>query len=204
MPGPSGCRRDALIWPRDDDTVALVPCTTELGPEQLRRRLAGIAAVIGLVVAPREARQSLAAAEALRAIQASATRPSAEPAQADREPMLVDDHLLDLVLRADPALLDRLSGRLLAPLEKLPERRGNGWRSPCSPGWRTPVRGMLSREALHVHPQTVRYRMAQLRDAFGDGLEDPERRTALHRRAASPTGPGAGSPRADRWSTRCR
>jgi hypothetical protein len=34
-------------------------------------------------------------------------------------------------------------------------------------------------QALHVHPQTVRYRMAQLREIFGDALDDPERRTAL-------------------------
>ena len=27
---------------------------------------------------------------------------------------------------------------------------------------------------LFVHPQTVRYRMGQLRDLFGDRLDDPE------------------------------
>jgi hypothetical protein len=173
----------ALLWPRDDDTVALVPCTAELGPDQLRRRLAGIAAVIGLVVAPREAGQSLAAAEALRAIEASATRPlgpeSGAGSTSSSGPMLVDDHLLDLVLRADPALLDRLTTRLLAPLEKLPEPARErlaltllAWLAHA--GARNAVA-----LALHVHPQTVRYRMAQLREAFGEALEDPERRTAL-------------------------
>ena len=28
--------------------------------------------------------------------------------------------------------------------------------------------------ALFVHPQTVRYRMGQLRELYGDRLEDPE------------------------------
>ena len=28
--------------------------------------------------------------------------------------------------------------------------------------------------ALFVHPQTVRYRMGQLREIFGDGLDDPD------------------------------
>ena len=28
--------------------------------------------------------------------------------------------------------------------------------------------------ALHVHPQTVRYRMGQVRELFGDRLNDPE------------------------------
>ncbi|MBC8092791.1 MAG: helix-turn-helix domain-containing protein, partial [Pseudonocardia sp.] len=33
--------------------------------------------------------------------------------------------------------------------------------------------------ALHVHPQTVRYRLAQLRDTFGDALDDPTTRLEL-------------------------
>jgi DNA-binding PucR family transcriptional regulator len=33
--------------------------------------------------------------------------------------------------------------------------------------------------ALDVHPQTVRYRVRQLRELFGDALDDPERRFEL-------------------------
>lgn len=33
--------------------------------------------------------------------------------------------------------------------------------------------------ALFVHPQTVRYRMGQLRELYGDGLEDPATVLAL-------------------------
>ena len=33
--------------------------------------------------------------------------------------------------------------------------------------------------ALDVHPQTVRYRVRQLRDLFGERLEDPEARFEL-------------------------
>jgi DNA-binding PucR family transcriptional regulator len=32
---------------------------------------------------------------------------------------------------------------------------------------------------LHVHPQTVRYRMARLRELFGDRLDDAEARFEL-------------------------
>jgi DNA-binding PucR family transcriptional regulator len=32
---------------------------------------------------------------------------------------------------------------------------------------------------LHVHPQTVRYRLGQLRELFGDALDEPEQRFAL-------------------------
>jgi hypothetical protein len=184
LPRGEGTERlpsQALLWPREDDTVALVPGNSELGPEHLRRRLAGIGAVIGLVVTPRDAGQSLAAAEALRDIEASATRPLRPGAGAKPipGPILVDDHLLDRVLRADSALLDRLTGRLLAPLEKLPEA-GRERLALTLLAWlaHAGARNAVA-EALHVHPQTVRYRMAQLREAFGEALEDPERRTAL-------------------------
>jgi DNA-binding PucR family transcriptional regulator len=32
---------------------------------------------------------------------------------------------------------------------------------------------------LHVHPQTVRYRVAQLRELFGESLDDPDARFEL-------------------------
>jgi DNA-binding PucR family transcriptional regulator len=32
---------------------------------------------------------------------------------------------------------------------------------------------------LHVHPQTVRYRLRQIHELFGDQLRDPERRFEL-------------------------
>ena len=33
--------------------------------------------------------------------------------------------------------------------------------------------------ALHVHPQTARYRVARLRELFGDQLDDPDARFEL-------------------------
>jgi DNA-binding PucR family transcriptional regulator len=34
-------------------------------------------------------------------------------------------------------------------------------------------------EELHIHPQTVRYRLAQLRERFGDQLDSPRSRARL-------------------------
>ena len=34
-------------------------------------------------------------------------------------------------------------------------------------------------KALHVHPQTVRYRLARLRELFGPRLDDPDARFEL-------------------------
>ena len=39
---------------------------------------------------------------------------------------------------------------------------------------------------LHLHPQTVRYRLRQLRELFGDELEDPEARFELELALRSP------------------
>ncbi len=186
---------DSLVWPREDDVVGLVPCNAGFTPRSLRRRLAGIGAVIGLTVAPVEARQSLAAAEALWSIHDASVRAmEGGEGRSRQEPILVDDHLLDLVLRSAPPLLERLRGRLLEPLDGVPEATRDrlaltllAWFAHA--GARNAVA-----QALHVHPQTVRYRMTQLREAFGPALDDPERRTALQvvLRAVYGPVPGAG------------
>ncbi|GAA4121033.1 helix-turn-helix domain-containing protein [Nocardioides fonticola] len=90
-----------------------------------------------------------------------------------------DDHLVPLLLAADPELVDDLRARVLAPLadlrpatvEKLVETL-RAWL--LHHGRREEVAA-----ALFVHPQTVRYRMGQLRDRFGDRLEDPDTVLAL-------------------------
>ena len=90
-----------------------------------------------------------------------------------------DAHLVQLVLSADPDALADLRTRALAPLaelrpatvEKLTETL-RLWL--LLQGRRDEVAG-----ALFVHPQTVRYRMNQLREAFGKRLEDPDEVLAL-------------------------
>jgi DNA-binding PucR family transcriptional regulator len=88
-----------------------------------------------------------------------------------------DQRLHELVLRADDAALEDLRAQALAPLADL------------SPGAREKLTETLRSWLLHhgrrervaqelfVHPQTVRYRMTQLRELYGPRLEDP--RTVL-------------------------
>jgi DNA-binding PucR family transcriptional regulator len=84
-----------------------------------------------------------------------------------------EDHLAALVISADPDALRDLRARVLAPL--------NGMRPATRERLEATLRSWLlhqgRREAvaaeLHVHPQTVRYRMSQLRDLYGDQLDDP-------------------------------
>jgi DNA-binding PucR family transcriptional regulator len=91
--------------------------------------------------------------------------------------VFADERLTDLVVGADPALLERLAQRVLAPLAD--DRSGrliatlHAWLE--AQGHHPTVAA-----ALHVHPQTVRYRLARLRERLGDALDDPDQRFALH------------------------
>ena len=84
-----------------------------------------------------------------------------------------DDHLVELVLTADREAAEDLRHRVLAPL--------NGLRPNTAERLAETLKSWLlhrgQREAvaaeLFVHPQTVRYRMTQIRELFGEGLDDP-------------------------------
>lgn len=90
-----------------------------------------------------------------------------------------DDHLVRLVLAADPAGVADLRAQALAPLaglrpatvEKLTETL-RAWL--LHQGRRDDVAA-----ALFVHPQTVRYRLGQLRERYGEALDDPQTVLAL-------------------------
>ena len=85
-----------------------------------------------------------------------------------------DEHLVDIVLGADPDAAHDLRQRALAPLQ--------GLRANTAERLTETLRAWLLHQgqrdaiaaALFVHPQTVRYRMNQLRDLYGDRLNDPQ------------------------------
>jgi hypothetical protein len=146
----------------DPETTAalLVP---DAERSTLRRSLSGRSAVIGPVRPWLRVEESFT-----RAVRAWTRRPASE------EPMDTDEHLAELIRYADPTALADLRTRALSPLDEL----------------RPPVREKLEQtlrlwllcqgrrddvaQHLFVHPQTVRYRMGQLRELFGDRLEAPE------------------------------
>lgn len=90
-----------------------------------------------------------------------------------------DDHLSTLLLHGDEPLLAQLRGRVLAPLDAVSE----GQRPRLAEtllAWLlggSNVPDVATR--LHVHPQTVRYRLRQLEKLFGDALHDPAARLDL-------------------------
>jgi len=84
-----------------------------------------------------------------------------------------DDHLVEILLGADPEAAEDLRRRALAPLAALrPNSAGR-----LAETLRSWLLHQGQREAvaadLFVHPQTVRYRMNQLRELYGERLSDP-------------------------------
>ncbi len=145
----------------DDLSVLLVPAGA--GPDRVRlaRLLDQRQAVLGPARPWAQARRSYERAVRARRL----------PHTADV--LDTEARLSELVLTADPRALADLRETALRPLEGLKpgprERLEETLRSwLLHHGRRDQVAAHL-----HVHPQTVRYRMGQVREAFGDALDDP-------------------------------
>jgi DNA-binding PucR family transcriptional regulator len=84
-----------------------------------------------------------------------------------------------LLLRSDRRLAQELVRDRLAPLDGLPV--GSRARLTTTLAAWIAAQGRLQAvaEDLHIHPQTVRYRLAKLRELFGEALEDPQQRFEL-------------------------
>jgi hypothetical protein len=139
---------------------------------ELHAALDGVPAALGPTVALERAAASLGRAQAAFGLQESGVLPQGSP-------LVTDEHLPALLLHGDGALAAALAERALAPLGEVRE----GTRARLAETLRAWLDepGQVTRvaERLHVHPQTVRYRMAQLRELFGDRLDDPDARFEL-------------------------
>ncbi len=93
--------------------------------------------------------------------------------------VVAEDHLATLLLASDRGLAADLAATRLAPLDGLPA----GPRARLTETLRAwldrPGQVQAVAAELGVHPQTVRYRLRQLRELFGTRLEDPEARFEL-------------------------
>jgi hypothetical protein len=93
--------------------------------------------------------------------------------------ILADDHLGSLIAHGDGPVLAELARRRLEPLDgETPASRHRLAETLRS--W-LDHQGEVARVAaeLNVHPQTVRYRLARLRELFGEALERPGDRFEL-------------------------
>ncbi|GAA1883168.1 helix-turn-helix domain-containing protein [Lapillicoccus jejuensis] len=180
----------AIVAAREADAVALAPAP---GSGRDRRALEIALHDRGAVVGP--PRDWSRVPESLRlAVSASAVLlPEGAPVRRPGDPLWVQDHLTDIVLGAEAGALADLGARRLAPFSTLrPGARAKleqtllAWLRHW--GQRAPVA-----DELGIHPQTVGYRVAQLRELFGDDLEDPQVRFELElvlRARPAPADPG--------------
>jgi hypothetical protein len=109
------------------------------------------------------------------------------------ELVVASERLLDLVLRADLSLSADLAASALAPLDSLPAGQRDRLLETLAAWLDAHGEARPAAERLHVHVQTVRYRMEKLREVLGDkALDDPQRRLetalALRVRAVRPAG----------------
>ena len=93
--------------------------------------------------------------------------------------LLAESHRLSLLLGADRRLARDVAESALAPLESETELSRERLGSTLDAWLRHRGRTEAVAKALHVHPQTVRYRLARLRELFGSRLDDPDGRFEL-------------------------
>ncbi len=161
----------ALIAPFDGLLCAVVGDPRGPGRRaEVERALKGTVAGMGSTVPVSEAGRSLRRATTALAL---AQRSGASGLLA------ADDHGVDLLCAAEPSLVDEFAARRLAPL---------GGETPAS---RERLEATLlawlrhdgavpaAATELHVHAQTVRYRLGRLRELLGPQLDDPEARLEL-------------------------
>jgi len=90
-----------------------------------------------------------------------------------------EDHLPTLVLLADAALAATLSREALAPLRSLPAGPADRLAGTLLAWLESANDANVAARRLHVHPQTIRYRLRQVSELFGDTLTDPDARFRL-------------------------
>jgi DNA-binding PucR family transcriptional regulator len=93
--------------------------------------------------------------------------------------VVAEERMVDLVLRSDASLAEDLARRALAPLDALPEAQRERLVETLAAWLDAHGEARPAAERLHVHVQTVRYRLDQLRDLLGGALDDVDRRLEL-------------------------
>ena len=114
------------------------------------------------------------------------------PAAADGGLVVADRHRVAILLDSDRRLSGDLAADALAPLAEETDLSRDRLTSTLEAWLRHRGRTEEVARALHVHPQTVRYRLNRLRELFGDALEEPDARFELELalRAARPSHEG--------------
>lgn len=158
-------------------SVVLVPDADEGRRGALLRVLAGRRAVVG------PARPWLLTHASYRRALRGRHLPAAGDGAVD-----TDQHLVELVLGADRDAAADLRRRALAPLASLGPKTVDRLAETLRSWLLHQGRRDAVAAELFVHPQTVRYRMTQIRQAYGERLSDPRTILELTVALGIPTG----------------
>ncbi|WP_086664285.1 PucR family transcriptional regulator [Lentzea kentuckyensis] len=162
---------EVLVNFEDATPYLLVPNPAAVS-RWLRRALPGWRGAVGPPVVPAEADRSLACARRVLALAREGVLP-------DRPVLDAADHLVELTVLADEFLARQLAERALAPLAPLTDLQRTKLGETLLV-WLSARGGAPEVAArLQVHPQTVRYRVNQLEELFGDRMHDAEERFTL-------------------------
>ncbi|MBS1676743.1 MAG: helix-turn-helix domain-containing protein [Actinobacteria bacterium] len=136
--------------------------------EALARAAAEARIALGPTVGPGAAAESWALASSLL-----------RSGVGDGSLLRVDDHLAALLLFESRDLAGRIATRRLAALADLTPKACERMRETALAHLRHDGNAVAMATAMHVHPQTARYRIARLRELLGDQLDDPDARFEL-------------------------
>lgn len=164
------------------DGAADVPATNEvlvgaydgatvvLGPEPTLRTLLGDHdACVGPTVSINAAAMSFDRARRLAALVTTGTIVRSGP-------LYWSDELATIIVHASPDATEELAARRLGPLHDPSPQRAVMLRETLAAWLDHPHQPRAIAGRLHLHPQTVHYRLARLRERLGDDLDDPQAR----------------------------
>ncbi len=90
-----------------------------------------------------------------------------------------DEHLSTLLIFSGEEVAGALRAAQLAPLERLRPAQQDRLAETLLARLQRGCNANEVAVCVHVHPQTVRYRLRPVEDLFGDQLRDPDRRFEL-------------------------
>lgn len=174
---------DALVAPDPAAHVSIAIAPAPRRPrdwQQLTRTLTGRRAVIGTPTPWADTATSLGLARLAARLMTDGVL--------DGDPLRVDQRLLELMVHRDRAVTAALRAQALAPLAGLRPTTCDRLAETLLSWLRHRGERQRIADELHVHPQTVAYRVGQLRELFGEALSDPEQRLTIELalRAGSP------------------
>lgn len=164
---------EALVADLDGVGYAVLPDPGR--PALHARRLAHVPAGLGPTVPLALTAESARWARLALALAERRTRSAAPGSRL----VVADEHRVELLLLRAPTLADRLATELLAPLDRAPDPLRTRLLETLDAWLRHQGQAAAVARELHVHQQTVRYRVGQLRELLGPRLDEAEGRLEL-------------------------